>query len=100
MFESSKDILNYSLALSALVITFLITWIFWYIIGIFRDVHKVIREITKTVEKLNGLVDETKEKIASVAGIIPLVVKSGEAVSEIIRQFREKKASPKSKKTK
>ena len=91
MFENSRDILNYSLALSVLVLTFLMAWILVYVVKIFREMERVVRDVTRAVEKFTDMIDFAKDKISNAAAVIPLVIKSSEKIFELIRTLRDKK---------
>lgn len=91
MFESSRDILNLTLALSAAVLTFFICWLLYYIVSIFRDMRNVVRDVTKTIEKFNSVLDFAKEKISSVSAVFPLVIKATEKIIETVGAFKEKR---------
>lgn len=91
MFESSRDILNLTLALSAAVLTFFICWLLYYVVSIFRDMRNVVRDVTKTIEKFNSVLDFAKEKISSVSAVFPLVIKATEKIIETVGAFREKR---------
>lgn len=90
MFESSRDILNLTLALSAAVLTFFICWLLYYIVSIFRDMRNVVRDVTKTIEKFNSVLDFVKEKISGVSAVFPLVIKATEKIIETVGAFKEK----------
>ncbi len=90
MLGTSRDILNYTLAASAAVLTFFIAWILWYFIKIFRDVEKVIRQATSVIDKFSSVLDLAKDQIRNAAAILPLIMKGGEKLSELIRSMREK----------
>lgn len=99
MFES-RDLLNYVIALSVLVLTFLSSWILVYIIKIFRQIERMVRDVIKAVERLNEALDFAKDKLADVAGLIPLLIKGGEKVSRFVKTIRRKKEEDKNKKRK
>ena len=91
MFENSKDILNYALALAVLVLTFLTSWILVYVINIFKEVKKVVHDITNAVVKFNEVLEYTRDKIKSASAVIPLVMKAGEKALDIFKTVRERK---------
>ncbi|MBI4091060.1 MAG: hypothetical protein HY422_03475 [Candidatus Komeilibacteria bacterium] len=97
MLENSRDILNYTLAAAAVFLTFFICWILWYVVGMFRDMRKVMRDVTKTIEKFNTVLDFAKEKISSVSAVFPLIIKATEKIAETIGAFREKRQARRSK---
>jgi hypothetical protein len=90
MFESSRDILNYTLAASAAILTFFIAWILWYFVKIFRDVERVIRQTTAVIDKFSSVLDLAKDQMRNAAAIFPLIIKGGEKVSDMLRSMRER----------
>jgi predicted PurR-regulated permease PerM len=100
MFETSKDILNLSLTLAVVVLTFFIAWILYYIVSIFREVKKVIRDITGVIKKFNNVLDFAKEKISNAAAVMPLIIKGGEKIAQVVNSVRDKKTAARSKKNK
>ena len=93
MLESSKDVLNYTLAASAAVLTFFIVWLLWYFIKIFRDIERVVDKTTSVVEKFSSVLDLAKDQIKNAAAVIPLMIKAGEKLTEFIMNIREKRAA-------
>lgn len=63
MFDTSKDILNIVLAVSALGLTVFICWSLWYLIATLKSVYKAIKEIMAAVEKVGELVNLIESKI-------------------------------------
>lgn len=94
---SSHDILNYALTICALVLTFFIVWILYYVVKIFREMEHVIRDITKAIEKFNTVLDYTKEKISNVVSLIPMLVKAGEKIMSSYQSMKNRRASKKNK---
>ena len=86
---SSRDILNYALALSVVTITVLVAWILVYIIRLFRQVEKVVSETTAAVQKLTSVLDFVKEKISGAAALVPLVIKGVEKIVEMVKTRKE-----------
>lgn len=89
MFES-QDILNYSLALSVVVLTILFSWILVYIIKIFRQFEKMVRDVIHAVERFNDALDFAKDKLAALVTLIPVIVKGGEKVRTFVKTLRNK----------
>lgn len=91
MFES-RDILNYSLALSVVVLTILFSWILVYIIKIFRQFERMVRDVIRAVERFNEALDYAKDKLAALVALIPVIVKGGEKVRKFVKTLRDKGA--------
>src|SRR3989344_2094361 len=93
MLESSRDILNISLAASVIVLTILVVWILVYIIKMFRDAQRALHQMTKVIEKLSNVLDVIRDKVHSAAAVIPLIVKGVEKVTDIIQRTKERNSS-------
>ena|SRR3989344_5681424 len=90
MVDSSKDVLNYALTASVVILTVLIAWILVYVIRIFREVQRVIRDMTKAVARLNEVIDYTREKVKTASAVVPIIMKAGEKVIDMIRNARDR----------
>src|SRR3989344_6308108 len=97
---ASRDILNYALAIAILILTFFISWILIYVIKIFKEVQNAMHDITAVIKKFNHVLDFTKEKISSAAAIIPVLVKGGEKIFDMVRSIRERSSRNQDRKTK
>lgn len=100
MINSSRDILNYALTLSVVVLTFFFAWILLYLVRTFRDMQRVVHDIIRAIEKLNEVLDYTREKISSAAALIPIVVKGTQKIIEIVGNVRNRQASKKAQREK
>lgn len=96
----SRDILNYALAASVLILTFLVSWILVYIIRIFKTVEHVTTQISEALEKFTSLVDMARDKITQAAALLPMLVKGGEKIVETVQKYRDKNSAQAAKKTK
>ena len=86
----SRDILNYSLALSVVVLTILFSWILVYIIKIFRQFEKMVHDVIRAIERFNDALDYAKDKLAALVALIPVIVKGGEKVRTFVKTLRNK----------
>ena len=91
MFESSRDILNSTLAAAAALLTFFICWILYYMVGMFRDMRNVVRDVTKAIQKFNSVLDLAKEKISNLTTVFPIIMKTAEKIIETIGALKEKR---------
>lgn len=99
MFES-KDILNYALTLFVLVLTFFTAWILYYVLKIVGQMRRLIKDITRAIEKFSNVLDYAKEKMSNMAAIIPLMIKGSEKIVEMVTSLKEKKSNSRKKKGK
>ena len=90
----SKDILNYSLTLLILILTFFLAWMFYYVVTIIRDVKKLIHDILSAIRKFNNVVAETRDKLSGLTALIPIAMKALERIVE----YKQNRTARKSKK--
>ncbi|HCJ52097.1 MAG: hypothetical protein A2898_04860 [Candidatus Kerfeldbacteria bacterium RIFCSPLOWO2_01_FULL_48_11] len=102
MFDTTKDILYFVLALAVVVLTFFMAWSLYYVTMMLRRSHLLFKEIEEMVEnfkerlqQLETIFKKLEEKITSTASYLPLLVKG---VTELLNMFsrrREAKKNPK-----
>ncbi len=104
MFETSKDLLNWVLAISVGLLTVFLIWGLYYIImllkrgyAIIREVSDLITSIKEKLDRLERLFDEIEEKLKHSASYLPLVMKG---VTEILEFVKKKRATRSTRKTK
>jgi uncharacterized protein YoxC len=91
MFDSSKDILYLSLALSAVVATGFWVALLWYIIKIFRTVGNTIEDFRDRLHTIDDILQTIKEKLTSTH--VQLAALS-EGVAQLVTMFmRRRRAS-------
>jgi predicted PurR-regulated permease PerM len=100
LIESSKDLLFVILAFSVLWLTVFISWLLYYVITIVRDAESLVRQIRKTVERVEAVAQSAHEKMERSAASFTLVA---QAVKELIswgiqQRANKKPVKPKSKK--
>jgi len=86
MFETSKDVLNLSLALGALVITALIAWLLFQSVKIISDIRKTTKFITKKISILDDILKILKDKIEKSSSYISILV---DLVSKLVTHFTD-----------
>ncbi len=89
MLETSRDILNWVLAISSLAVAFFLCWGLYYLISTFRRGFKLIRRVETIVFKTEGLIDLIKTKISSSASYLFMVSELVKRVSKIIKNKKE-----------
>ncbi len=65
MLTTSQDVLNLSLALSAIGLAILLGWLFIYLILILRPVVRIMSKLEKTLDMLEKFINQVKEKLES-----------------------------------
>ncbi|MDD5109805.1 MAG: hypothetical protein PHI63_01140 [Patescibacteria group bacterium] len=94
MFDTSRDILNMVLAVSAIVLTVFLTMVLYHVYKILRDASKVttsFREKLDLVDKILNLVKDKLEAGASHLGLI------ADSALKIVGFFMERQGEKTSK---
>ncbi len=73
MIETSKDILNLSLAVSVFGLAFLIGWILVYFLIIIRRMVKIMEGVEQSMNKIGSFVDLAREKLNHSAGYLSIL---------------------------
>ncbi len=89
--ESSRDILNLVLALGALWLVILLSWLFWHVIGIVRAAHETLEDFRNRLRAVDEVLHLIREKLESTSTYLGLLV---DVVKEGIRWFRDKEDAP------
>lgn len=88
--ESSKDILNLSLAVSVFGLAFLVGWILFYFIFIIRRLVRLLAGIEERMRKIDDFLTVVKEKIENSTSHLSLLAATAR---ELISYFMEQRAS-------
>lgn len=94
--ETSKDILNLSLAVSVFGLAFILGWIMVYFLMIIRRVIKVLEKLESGMSKISEVAQTFKDKLESSASYLSLAVVG---IKELVQFFLDKKAATKKKTT-
>lgn len=94
--ETSKDLLNLSLAISVFGLAFILGWILVYFLLIIRKVIKVLERLEVGVSKISDVAQTLREKIESSASYLSLAVVG---IKELVQFFLDKKAATKKRPT-
>ena len=84
MLETSKDLFYVVLAFSILWLSLFWGWFLYYVIKTLRSFYKVIERITDTVDKVDGLVEEVKEKLKKSSTYLGIIF-------DLVKEFSKKK---------
>lgn len=96
MLETSKDVLNLSLAVSVFGLAFLVGWILVYFIVIVRRLVKLLTGIEERMRKIDDFLILVKEKLEHSTSHLALLAT---AVKELIGYFVDRRSSaPRGKK--
>lgn len=95
--ETSKDVLNLSLAVSVFGLAFLVGWILVYFILIIRRLVRLLAGIEERMRKLDDFLTVIRDKLEHSTSYLSILAT---AVKELIGYVAERRASnPRSKKT-
>ncbi len=98
MLETSKDFFYIILAFSILWLTIFVSWILYYLIKIFREADKMVKNAMNTIEKVDNFVDTFKEKILHSSSNLMLLVELIKQGAKLLDRGEKKVKSRKTKK--
>ncbi len=93
MFNTSKDILNLSIALAVIILTFFTARFLFYLIQNLRRLKNIGDGIEEAVNKTNELIDLIKNRFKSSSSHLLLLVN---LIEKALEYFKDKKKSKKS----
>ena len=76
MLETSKDLLNILIGVSVFIVAILLSYLFYQMASMIRNVNKTMSSIQNMVEGVNQLVKKIKEKTDSAGNYVALFIKS------------------------
>lgn len=94
MFETSKDVLLWTLSLCLVFFTFFLCWALYLSIKMLREGNKAISHIREKVDAASEVVQTIKDKVINSATSLNVMAS---AVNRIIDFFKERKGKKKSK---
>jgi hypothetical protein len=89
MFETSRDILNWAVAVSVVAVAISMVWAMVYIIGMLRTVSELNRRVRSAIEGFTVVMAHLQDKIQSTAGYLPMIV---QAVTRLVDYFMKQRA--------
>lgn len=102
MFETSRDILNWVLALSAASLAFFLCWSLYYLIASAQRIFRLIKQVERGVSKAEDLIDLVRNKVSGSAAYLSVLgelLKRGVEFAQAKRQ-RQSTSGSENKKTK
>jgi biopolymer transport protein ExbB/TolQ len=93
MLETSKDILNISIAVAIVVLVIFLCWAIYYLIANLRRINRISKQVERGVIKAEDLIDLLKGKIKQSSSYIFVL---GRLAEKAIEHFinRKSKDSP------
>ena len=88
MFETSKDVLNLSIAFSVVLVAAFFSWMLYYIIAMLRDTRAMVTDVRKKMEAIENAVQSVRHRVE---GILPGFSVLATGVKEVISYVMEKR---------
>lgn len=99
MLETSRDILNLSIAVAVIALAIFLCWTLYYFISNLKRLNRISSKIEKGVVKVDGLIDLIKDKVKRSSSYLFLFSKLADrAIDYFSRKNEEKRENKKSKK--
>jgi len=98
MFNTSGDILNITLAVCVVVLTFFICLGLYYLVSGMHKVHKVIKRVDDGVSKAEEIIEIAREKLKNSSAYFMILGEIAKKAMEFVQDKREQKTSAKKKK--
>ena len=100
MLETSKDLLNILIGVSVFIVAILLSYLFYQMASMIRNVNKTMSSIQNMVEGVNQLVKKIKEKTDSAGNYVALFIKSAQQILEFVTKNKKKSSDRDAKKAK
>ena len=95
MLENSKDILNWALGISAVMVAILFSWLLYQIGRAIKSANDTIKGVQKIVNSVDETLDNFKSKAGNLAAFLTVFVKGAQEVLKAVGQRKNKKQSKK-----
>lgn len=95
MLETSKDILNLSLAISVFGLAFLIGWILVYFLLIIKRLVKILESVENSMLKVSEFMNVAKAKLENSASYISILATGTRELVNYLISKRQSKTSRK-----
>ena len=101
MLETSRDILNLSIAVAVIALVVFLCWTLYYLISNLKRINRISQKIESGVTKVDGLVDLIKSKVKQSSSYLFLFSKlADKAMDYFSHRSKEKKENKEDKKKK
>lgn len=91
MIDTSKDFLYIALAFSVLWLTIFLSWVFYYVIVILRQINQIVNNFREKIEKISQAVEKIKEKFECTSAYLGVIVKAVEKMVGFVTERKGKK---------
>jgi len=95
MLETSKDLLNLTIAFCILWFTAFVCWLIYYFAMILRGVKQTIDKFTKTLDAVTGFFNQAKAKIDGFTSNISTIIETAKKVSDFVGKHKKPKTTKK-----
>lgn len=95
MLETSKDLLNLTIAFCVLWLTIFFCWLIYYFAMILRGVKQTIEKLTLTLDAVTGFFTKAKDKIENLTSNIGAIIETARKVSDFVGKRKKSKTTKK-----
>lgn len=97
MLETSKDLLNLTIAFCILWLTAFLCWLIYYFAMIMRGIHLVIERFNQTLEAVTDFFIKAKEKMENFTANFAMIMEAAKKVSDFIKNHKKAKTEKQNK---
>lgn len=98
MLETSKDILNITIAISIFGLAFFLCWGLYYLNMTLKQVFNGVKEMRDRFQKIDDVVKSIKEKIDNSTSYLFLIGEGVKKLVDVVGRYTEKKEAKKMEK--
>jgi hypothetical protein len=95
MFSTSRDILNWAIAVSVVAVAVMLVWAMAYLIGMLRTLNDINRRVRNAIESFTLVMAHLQDKIQTTAGYMPMIM---QGVTKLVDYFMKQRAERKAAK--
>lgn len=98
MLETSRDVLNYLMGFSILLVAVLFSYVLYQMARAMKGVNDTIKVVQRIAQTIDETITTFKSKVGDVATYMTVLAKGGKQVFDIIQSKRSNKKKNSSKK--
>lgn len=89
MWDTSKDILNLLIGISVFVVASFLSYLFYQMATMIRNVNRTMSSVQHMIEGVNQLVKKLKDKADSAGTYLALFAKSAQQIFEFVNKNKK-----------
>lgn len=86
---TSQDLFFLVLAAATAVLTVLLAWLLFYVVSIIRRVNEAAKSITRSLEKVHGMLEALQESVHASASHLSLIVST---IQQLVTLYQRRRA--------